>query len=191
MVRDLVTMGVFIALFMVLFFIGGMLSFFPIMMIVLPVYMGLFGAVIFTVLLGKVQRPGAFLIASILVGLILFRDAPGGITTICTIVGGLVAEILYGVLGRRTFSSMVISYSVFALGYALGTLIPFVWMREAYLELYADRDATVADIAREGTEMMNPVLLIVLCAATVIAAIAGCYWGRAMTRKQFTRAGVV
>lgn len=65
-VRDAVTIGIFIALYIVLFFICGMtMGAIPLIMVLLPVIFGIFGGLIFMVLLGKVQRTGIFLITEI------------------------------------------------------------------------------------------------------------------------------
>jgi energy-coupling factor transport system substrate-specific component len=63
-------------------------------------------------------------------------------------------------------------------------------MKEAYLAQYADAGGS-AEVARIGTEFLNPATMAALCAATIAASILGCLWGRRLTRKQFERAGVV
>ena len=189
-VRDYVTMGVFIALYIVLFmFCGMIMAAVPLIMVLLPVVFGLFGGLVFTVLLGKVQRPGAFLITGLILGLCLITMAPGGTMCYMTILGGAVAEIIHSRLGRRSFRSMTLAYSAFILLYSIGEYIPFVWMKQDYLDLYAD-NATL-EVARVGTDLLNPLTMVLFCAAGVAAAIAGCFWGRALTRKQFKRAGIV
>ena len=189
-VRDYVTMGVFIALYIVLFmFCGMIMAAVPLIMVLLPVVFGLFGGLVFTVLLGKVQRPGAFLITGLILGLCLITMAPGGTMCYMTILGGAVAEIIHSRLGRRSFRSMTLAYSAFILLYSIGEYIPFVWMKQDYLDLYADNAAL--EVARVGTDLLNPLTMVLFCAAGVAAAIAGCFWGRALTRKQFKRAGIV
>ncbi len=189
-IRDVVTMGIFIALFVAVLAIAGIaMALLPLIMILLPIILGVLGGLIFSVLLGKVQRPGAFLISSVLIGLFLITMAPGGTMCYWTIIGGVLAEIIYSKLGRRSFRSMYIAYAVYMLCFAIGEYIPFVWMKQAYLDLYANQSSL--EVARLGTEVMNPPMFILLCVATVIAAIAGCFWGRALTRKQFARAGIV
>ncbi|MFC2640021.1 MAG: MptD family putative ECF transporter S component [Propionibacterium acidifaciens] len=189
-VRDYVTMGVFIALYIVLFMLCGMImAAVPLIMVLLPVVFGLFGGLVFTVLLGKVQRPGAFLITGLILGLCLITMAPGGTMCYMTILGGAVAEIIHSRLGRRSFRSMTLAYSAFILLYSIGEYIPFVWMKQDYLDLYADNAAL--EVARVGTDLLNPLTMVLFCAAGVAAAIAGCFWGRALTRKQFKRAGIV
>ncbi|MBE6476750.1 MAG: Trep_Strep domain-containing protein [Propionibacteriaceae bacterium] len=189
-VRDYVTMGVFIALYIVLFMLCGMvMAAVPIIMVLLPVIFGLFGGLVFTVLLGKVQRPGSFLITGLILGLCLITMAPGGSMCYMTILGGVVAELIYSRLGRRSFRAMTVAYSAFIACYAIGEYIPFVWMKQAYLDQYADNAAL--EVARAGTELLNPLTMAVFCVLGVVAAVIGCHWGRALTRKQFKRAGIV
>ena len=111
-VREAVTMGVFIALFIALLFLCGMLmGAMPLIMVALPLILGVLGGLIFTVLLGKVQRSGAFLISSVIVGLFLITMAPGGTMCYMTILGGVAAEFVYARLGRRTASTCCASRS--------------------------------------------------------------------------------
>ena len=189
-VRDAVTIGIFIALYIVLFFICGMtMGAIPLIMVLLPVIFGIFGGLIFTVLLGKVQRPGSFLITGLVLGLCLITMAPGGSMCYMTILGGAVAEIIHSRLGRRSFRSMTLAYSAFIACYSIGEYIPFVWMKQAYLDQYADNAAL--EVARVGTNLLNPLTMALFCVLGVAAAVIGCYWGRALTRKQFKRAGIV
>lgn len=189
-VRDYVTMGVFIALYIVLFmFCGMIMAAVPIIMVLLPVIFGLFGGLIFTVLLGKVQRPGSFLITGLVLGLCLITMAPGGSMCYMTILGGIIGELIHSRLGRRSFRSMTLAYSAFIACYSIGEYIPFVWMKQAYLDQYADNAAL--EVARVGTNLLNPLTMALFCVLGVAAAVIGCHWGRALTRKQFKRAGIV
>ena len=73
--------------------------------------------------------------------------------------------------------------------FAIGEYVPFVWMKQAYLDQYAGNAAL--EVARAGTRMLNPATMAGLCLGAVIASAAGCWWGRALTRRQFKRAGIV
>ncbi len=189
-VSDLITMGIFIALFIALMFVGGMaMGALPIIMIIMPLLMGLFGGLIFTVMLGKVQRSGAFLISSVILGVGLIGMAPGGSMCYMTIIGGVLAEILYRVLGKKSFKAMSVAYSVYMLCFAVGLYMPFVWMKEAYLAQYAGKDSLA--VAEMGTSFINLPVMVGLCVATVVVAVLGCFWGKRLTQKQFTRAGIV
>ncbi|SER70270.1 MptD family putative ECF transporter S component [Corynebacterium cystitidis] len=189
-VRDLVTMGIFIALFLALMVTFGMLmAFLPIIMILLPLLMGILGGVIFSILLAKVQRPGSFLISSVILGLFLITMAPGAIMCYMTIIGGVLAEIIYWKFGRTSFNAMWISYAVYMVFFGLGVYVPFIWMKQAYLDLYADSEAL--EVARLGTEVIHPVLMIVLLIGTIFCCWLGFRWGKSLTKKQFAKAGIV
>ncbi|MDR1513292.1 MAG: MptD family putative ECF transporter S component [Propionibacteriaceae bacterium] len=190
-IRDLVTMGVFLALFIAIVFACGMLmGALPPVLIFLPVILGVAGGLVFTVLLGKVRRRGAFLASAVLLAVPLVGMAPGGTMAYMTVIGAALAELIYSKLGRGSFRSISIAYAVYMVFFALGEYIPFVWMKKAYLEMYADAGSTV-EVARIGTDVLNPTTMIGLCALTVIASVLGCLWGRRLTRKQLKRAGVV
>lgn len=189
-VRDAVTTGIFLALYIILFFVSGMtMGAVPLVMVALPMIFGAFGGLIFMVLLGKVQRAGIFLITGAVIGLLMITMAPAGIMCWMTILGGIVGELVYGWLGRRTFRGMTAGYTAFITIFALGEYIPFIWMREAYLELYAGQ--TTVSVVEEGLRIMTPTTMAVLLVLTAACCLLGCWWGRAMTRRQFARAGIV
>lgn len=191
-VSQLITAGVFLALYLIMVVASGMIiGVFPPVMLGLPIIFGLLGGVIFIVMLSRAPRAGLFLIASILVGLIVLSMAPGGFMAWFTIAGGIVAEILYGLLGRKRFLSMATAYCVFILAYALGEYIPFVWMKDAYIALYANRNDGSLAVAETGVDLMSPPLLIGLSLASVVAALLGCLWGRSLIRRQFAKAGII
>ncbi|MDO5093878.1 MAG: MptD family putative ECF transporter S component [Propionibacteriaceae bacterium] len=190
LVRDAVTIGIFVALYIVLFFIcGTTMGAIPLIMVLLPVIFGIFGGLIFTVLLGKVQRAGIFLITGVIIGVMMISMAPGGIMCYMTIAGGVVAEVIYWLMGRKSFASMVTAYTAFVTLFAIGEYIPFIWMKDAYLKLY--ENSPTLDVAKAGMDMLNPTTMVIYCLLAVVACIVGCFWGRALTRKQFARAGII
>ena len=40
-------------------------------------------------------------------------------------------------------------------------------------------------------ETLLVVIIAIFCALTIAACVVGCLWGSALTRKQFSRAGIV
>ena len=161
----------------------------PLIMVLLPVIFGIFGGLIFMVLLGKVQRTGIFLITGLIIGLMMISMAPGGVMCYMTIAGGVVAEVIYWLMGHKSFASMTAAYTAFVTFFALGEYIPFVWMKDAYLELYANNPTL--DVAKVGMDMLNPATMAISCLLALLACVAGCFWARALTRRQFSRAGIV
>ena len=97
--------------------------------------------------------------------------------------------MIYWLMGHRSFASMTTAYTAFVTLFALGEYIPFVWMKDAYLELYANNPAL--DVARVGTDMLTPATMVMYCLLAAAACVIGCFWGRALTRRQFSRAGIV
>ena len=92
-------------------------------------------------------------------------------------------------MGHKSFASMTAAYTAFVTFFALGEYIPFVWMKEAYLELYANNPTL--DVAKVGMDRLNPATMVMYCLLAIVACVAGCFWGRALTRRQFSRAGIV
>ena len=101
--KDLIRIGVFSALWVVIgFLVAFTIGFFPPILLVLPCILGIIGGIVYVVMLSKLTIPGGIFISSCLLGVCLFTMAPYGMMFFCTVGGGLIGEILYSVLGRRT-----------------------------------------------------------------------------------------
>lgn len=77
------------------------IAFFAPVLLVLPCILALFGGLIFTTLLSKLEVPGGILVPSLLLGLCLFTMVPYGMLCICATVGGVIGEILYQAAGKE------------------------------------------------------------------------------------------
>lgn len=190
-VKDLITIGIFNALLIVVFgAIACTIGFFPPILIVLPLILSTIGGLIFMLMITKAPMRGIFIISSALLGLVLFNMAPGGSMFITTLAGGIIGEIIYNVLGRKKFISIALGYASYMLGLALGEYYPFIYMQEEYIELYAKKGSQSLPVAQKCIEIMTPELMIVLSILTIITSVLGCLWGRKMLHKHFLKAGI-
>ena len=186
--RDLIRIGVFSALWVVVgFLVAYTIAFIPPILLVLPCILGLLGGIIYVVLLSKLTIPGGIAISSALLGLCLFTMAPYGMMFFCTLAGGVIGEILYIVLKRGT-KGMMVGASTALLGLALGEYIPFIWMQDAYhIMLEKDTSGTLS-IAEWCMDVVNVPVLILLCVLTVALTCVGCLWGKKIVEKRLRRA---
>ncbi|GMQ58845.1 MptD family putative ECF transporter S component [Vallitalea sediminicola] len=189
-VKDLITIGIFNALLIVVFgAIACTIGFFPPILIVLPLISSAIGGLIFMLMITKAPMRGIFIISSALLGLVLFNMAPGGSMLITTLAGGIIGEIIY-YLGRKKFISIALGYASYMFGLALGEYYPFIYMQEEYIELYAKKGSQSLPVAQKCIEIMTPELMIILSILTIITSVLGCLWGRKMLHKHFLKAGI-
>ena len=187
-VNGLVRIGVFSALWIaVSWVIACTIAFFAPVLLVLPCILALFGGVIYTVLLSKLEIAGGILVPSLLLGLCLFTMGPYGMLTICATAGGVIGEIIYQAAGKtnRMISDLAISIAMVGLG--LGEYIPMGFMRNAFQAMYEDH--FTEGVSKQAMAMMNTPVIIVLCVLTIILAVFGCAWGHNIVRKRLAKGG--
>ena len=191
-IKNLITIGIFNALLLVAFWIiACTIGFFPPILLVLPIILGLVGGTIFMLMIAKAPMKGAFIISGALMGSTLITMAPKAIMFWGILAGGFVGELLFNLIGRNKFIAAVSGFASIMLGYALGEYIPFVYMQDTYIALYKTKTTGTLPIVQQCLEIMNPNLMIILCIITVTASILGCLWGKKLLHKHFKKAGIV
>lgn len=182
-IKGLVRIGVFSALWIaVSWAIACSIAFFAPVLLVLPCILALFGGLIYTVELSKLEIPGGILVPSLLLGACLFTMVPYGMLFICSTVGGLIGEILYQTAGKRSAA-----VALPMLGLALGEYIPMCFMRDTFNAMYADH--FTEGVSKQAMSMMNTPVVIVLSILTVVLAFLGCLWGKKIAQKRLAKGG--
>ncbi|MCM3293287.1 MptD family putative ECF transporter S component [Paenibacillus sp. MER 180] len=190
-VRSLILIGILNAILMVLVTILGIaFGLIPVTGLLLPAIIAIPGGIVVMLMVAKAPIRGVFIITGILLGsfMMLVGDMP--ILTICTIVGGILAEAVFELMGRTKFIAGAISYTILMVGYAVGAYTPMVFMKEAYIDFKTSRGMDPA-FYDKLLSMVNLPVFIAALVVTAIAAYAGSLWGRKMLRKHFTKAGIV
>lgn len=184
-IKGLVRIGVFSALWIaVSWAIACSIAFFA---PVLPCILALFGGLIYTVELSKLEIPGGVLVPSLLLGACLFTMVPYGMLFICSTVGGIIGEILYQTAGKRSAKMRSVAVALPMLGLALGEYIPMHFMRDAFNAMYADH--FTEGVSKQAMSMMNTPVVIVLSILTVVLAFLGCLWGKKIAEKRLAKGG--
>jgi len=187
-IKGLVRIGVFSALWIaVSWAIACSIAFFAPVLLVLPCILAVFGGLIYTVLLSKLEIKGGIVIPSLLLGLCLFTMVPYGLLFICTTVGGIIGEIIYAAAGKDNVFARRVAISLPMLGLGLGEYIPMGFMREAFNAMYADH--FTEGVSQKAMGMMNTPVIIVLCIITVVLAFLGCMWGDHVAAKRLAKGG--
>lgn len=188
--RDLITVGIFTALYFVINFLFMLLSgLHPYLWVFMPAIDALFAGIPFMLACAKVPKFGTVLIIGMVPSLIYF------ITGLFTpLILGLmlascvVAEIIRAATRYESFAGNAVAYAVFGFG-----------MCGSPLPLWAFHDSFVAQIAGQGMgadylttleTAANPGMLVAMFAATFVAGLIGAYIARGMFKKHFVKAGL-
>lgn len=189
--KDLITIGIFTALYFVFSFavniLGGL---HPLMWILSPVLAALLGGIPFMIMTVKVKKPFAVLLMGTIVGLLYYATGQFAYTVpFVFISSGLFAEILRYKIGYDSFLASCIGFAVFSFGMA-GSPLP-LWLYKdsfiAQIESFGMRESYIESLR----QLASLPMLIVMLVLTFIAGVIGAWIGKQLLKKHFIKAGVV
>lgn len=186
-VKDLITVGIFSVIIIVLIFIFGMLGYVPILMIALPILAALICGIPYMLFLTRVNKFGMVTLMGLILGIVMFLS---GHTWVPIVVFTLFAFIADCILKAGNYSSMknsIISHGVFILG-IMGNMLPFFILRDFYMD--SMRASMGNDYVNVVAPFLNNEVLIVLFILTFIVGIASAYLGKIVLKKHFEKAGI-
>lgn len=188
--RDLITVGIFTALYFVINFLFMLLSgLHPYLWVFMPAIDALFAGIPFMLAYAKVPKFGTVLIIGMVPSLIYFIT--GMFTPLILglmLASCVVAEIIRAATRYESFAGNAVAYAVFGFG-----------MCGSPLPLWAFHDSFVAQIAGQGMgadylatleTAANPGMLVAMFVATFVAGLIGAYIARGMFKKHFVKAGL-
>lgn len=188
--RDLITLGVYSVLYVVVMFIAGMpFAFSPVLTYALPVSAAFFCAPVYLLLVAKVPRRGAVAVLGAVVGLVLFVTGMFWLWAVAALVLGVAAGEI-AALGRfRSPGLNTVSYVVLALA-PLASYV-MVWINQQSYRAYLVGKGTDDSYMNTMIAAANQWLLVAIVVGTLLAAWLGTLLGRRMLARHFTRAGIV
>ncbi len=188
--KGLVSAGVFIALYFVVFLVIGMCCMpVPILYLCMSSLIALVAAPVYRMLLAKAPMHGPIFIAAMLPCLFLLLQGNIWIVALTGVAAGILAELIAGIGKFRDEKWNVLSYVFFSEN-LLGGFLPIWVMREYYFADTLERGMS-ADFCNT-LEAMTPVwVLLLMIAGTVIFSLIGWLLGRKLFHKHFEKAGMV
>lgn len=189
--RDLITVGIFSAIYFVINFAFMLMSgFHPMIWILMPALIALFTGIPFMLMCAKVQKLGAVILMGLITGLVYFVTGQFTVVILVTFVVGCgLGEIARAVTKYNSFKGNTISFALFSLG-MVGSPLPIWIMRDSFLAQITEQGMP-ADYVATLEAVSSPVMLIVMVAAPVVTAVIGAVIAKGMFKKHFTKAGIV
>ena len=186
--KDLIRIGIFTAIYFIIFFATGMLGYIPILFILLPVLMPIISGIPFMLFLTKVKKFGMVTIFGTLLGILMFATGHTWVPLATGFVFGLFADLIFKAGQYKSTKNTVVGYGVFSI-WAMGAMLPMWLMRESYFNYISNNmgeDYTNAVLA-----MTPDWMALVVVATAFVAGIIGAFLGKAVLKKHFQRAGIV
>ena len=185
-VKDLVTVGIFSALFLVFALVGG-ISFAPnpVLTFYMPVGSALLCGPIYLLMLAKVKKRWAVSILGAILCIVWFVTGMHWAMALGYLVMGVAADFVAGAGEYKSKMMNSVSYIVISLG---GTA--------SYLVFFANPDGWAKTMLGNGTEqsyidtMRETGSVWIMIVGTVLAAAVSAFVGCKMLRKQFEKSGI-
>lgn len=189
--KDLITIGIFSAIYFVLNFVfmlcGGI---HPILWILMPGLIALTTGIPFMLMCTKVQKLGAVFIMGLITALIYF--VTGMFTPLILgmmAVSCVVAEVIRALTHYKSYVGNTAAFAVFSLGMC-GSPLPIWVFRDSFFEQIASQGMSAGYLATLESLSSAP-MLIVLFAAPIVLAIVGSLIAKTLFKKHFEKAGIV
>lgn len=185
--KDLINVGIFTAIYFVLFFATGMIGYIPIMLVFLPLLCPLITGIPFMLFLTKVKTFGMITIMGTILGILMFITGHTWTILVSGALCGLCGDLILKSGGYKGWRTSVAGYVVFS-EWIAGAMIPLFFMRDIYFaQIRSGYGDTYADSLLAYTPDWVFAVMIVM---VVIGATAGAFLGRAVLKKHFKRAGI-
>lgn len=158
--KDLINVGIYSAIYIVIVMVLAMLGYIPIMMPLLCVIGPIVGGISFMLFLTKVKKFGMILIMSIIMGILMALTGMGLYALPVAVVSALIAELIWKRANYSKAGSSVVVCGIFSI-WMWGNFIPLVTNPAGY---FSTRISFGAEYEAALTALlppwMNPVLLI-------------------------------
>jgi len=185
--KDLINVGIFTAVYFVIFFVTGMLGYIPILFVLIPVYIPITTGIPFMLFMTKVNKFGMITIMGGLLGTLMFLTGHTWIPVITGLIFGFLSDLIMSKGKYRSFRYISVGFGLFSL-WSMGAMLPIWIMRESYFEYI--RQSMGEAYTQAIFDLTPPWLLWVIFITTFVFGLVGAKFGRKVLKKHFKRAGI-
>lgn len=189
--RDLITIGIFSAVYFILNLVAMMTGFVPILWLLLPGIAGILTGIPFMLMESKVQKPGAILIMGFITAILYFITGQFTVLLLITFAVACILSEIYRAITKydNSFIHMAVSFIIFCYG-MLGSPLA-IWV---YKDIFLDQiqqNGMSAEYIQTLSGLISVPMLIALCVSPIIGGFIGAVISKGLFRKHFRKAGIV
>ena len=146
--RDVITVGIFSAIYFVINFafmlLGGL---HPLLWILMPGFIALFTGIPYLMMCAKVQKVGSVLLMGLITGLIYYVTGQFTVVILVSFVLACgLAELTRGLTHYRSMAGNLVSFVLFSVG-MVGSPLPIWLMREDFLRQITEQGMPSSEIS--------------------------------------------
>ena len=185
--KDLINVGIFTAIYFVIFFAGMMLGYIPIFIPLLGLVCPILCGIPFMLYLTKVKRFGMVSLTGVILGLINLIAGSGIMVLVAGVICGFAGDLILKAGKYQSWSCTLLGYGVFSLWIMGYVSRMFLTRTEFFASLVSSYGQEYVDALMSYTpDWMFPVLFVV----TFIGGILGALLGKSVLKKHFVKAGI-
>ena len=188
-IKDLVTTGIFSAIFLVFTMIGGI--FFapnPVLTFYMPMGAALLCGPVYLLMIAKVQKRWSVTILGIIMGIIWFVTGMHWAFSLGYIGMGIIADLVAGAGDYRNKAVNLLSYMLMSLG-GVYTYVVFFIDPQGWASTMLENGTEQSYIDTMSASAPSWLLAVIIIGTLAIAAFSGRIGGKLM-KKQFEKAGI-
>lgn len=188
-IKDLVTTGIFSAIFLVFTMIGGI--FFapnPVLTFYMPMGAALLCGPVYLLMIAKVQKRWSVTILGIIMGIIWFVTGMHWAFSLGYIGMGMIADLVAGAGDYRNKAVNLLSYILMSLG-GVYTYVVFFIDPQGWASTMLENGTEQSYIDTMSASAPSWLLAVIIIGTLAIAAFSGWIGGKLM-KKQFEKAGI-
>ena len=188
--KDVITIGIYSAIYFVLNFMAMMTGLIPLLWILLPGTVAIITGIPFLLMAVKVPKPGAVLIMGLITAFLYFVTGQFTVLILITMLIACIVSEAYRYITKYNlkFSNLVVAFILFGYGMAGSPLALFVY-RESFLAQIGETMSQEYVVAI-SSYITTPMLILLL-----VSPIAGGFFGAMIAggifKKHFKKAGIV
>lgn len=185
--KDLINVGIYTAIYIVIFFVVGMLNAIPILYPALYLLIPLISGIPFMLFLTKTDKFGMVSIMSIICGAFWFLMGYTWTALVGYAAFGIIADLVLKTGGYKMFKTNVVGYWLFSCG-MIGCQAPMWIMADTYM---ANIRTQMGDQYADQLLQYMPSWMGIAAIAIILAgSVLGALLGKKMLKKHFERAGI-
>ena len=187
-VKDLVNIGVFGVIYLVLLFVIGMMGIIPILFLIYPTVLGIIAGTVVMLFMTKVQKPWALFIFGMISPLVMFAYGHTYVVVVLSLIVMIIAELIRKIGNYNSFKYNMLSYAVFSI-WICSSMMQMFLVKEKYLEM------SIEMMGKDYVDVMEKLItyphMALVALGAFLGGIIGAYIGKALLKKHFEKAGVV
>lgn len=189
--RDLITIGIFSAIYFVLNLAAMITGFVPVLWLLLPGVAGILTGIPFMLMESKVRKPGAILIMGAITALLYFVTGQFTVLLLITFAVACILSEVYRAITKydNNFTHMTISFIIFCYG-MLGSPMA-IWVYKDSFLAQIQQNGMSAEYVQSLSGLISTPMFIGLCVSPIIGGFVGAMIAKGLFRKHFRKAGIV